>query len=85
MSQAQYDQLTDDQHQAFLDLATARSPENLSGDGEHSPAMQRRMYQDLQRQWQALETQAGLRVTETEVWTREHRAELAARHRRRPH
>jgi hypothetical protein len=90
MTQAQYDQLSNPQHQAFLDLVAARSPENLSGDGEHSPELQARMMRDLQRQWHQLETQIGFAVTEHEVMAREIREEQTptapalARSRRRP-
>lgn len=71
MTQARYDQLPAPQHEAFLDLAVAHSPENLAADGENSMEMQQRMHQDLLRQWKALESAVGFTVKEDEVWHRE--------------
>lgn len=71
MNQDRYSQLSAQQHAAFLDLAVANSPENITGDGEHSIELQNRMRHDLQRQWKALETQVGFTVSEDDVWKRE--------------
>lgn len=71
MSSTPYAQLSEKQKAAFLDLAVARSPENITEDGEASFEMQNRRMNDLNRQWQALEAQAGFKVTENDVWADE--------------
>ena len=52
----------------FVDLATQLSPEWLTCDGELSRREVNRRYAKLQKQWHALERQAGRAVTEDEVW-----------------
>jgi len=52
----------------FVDLATRLSPEWLTCDGELSRREIKRRRARLQRQWRALERQAGRTVTEDEVW-----------------
>lgn len=61
--------LTAEQVAAFLHLACALSPENLSCDGELSRAAVARKYKGLMKQWKALEAKVGRKVTEDEVWT----------------
>lgn len=71
MSQALYNQLSSTDHQAFMDLVVAHSPENLSNDGEASPQMVQRRMNDLRRQWKFLEDKAGFAVAEAWVCSRE--------------
>lgn len=67
MSQALYNQISVQDHQAFMDLVVAHSPENLTNDGEASPDLVQRRMNDLRRQWKALEEKVGFAVQE--AWT----------------
>ena len=60
--------LTKAQHEQFLNLACALSPENLTCDGELSRTAVRQRYRKLMQQWRALETEVGRKVSEDEVW-----------------
>lgn len=51
----------------FISLLNRLSPENLSCDGELSPAMVRKEYKKLRREWKILENSVGQIVTEDEV------------------
>jgi len=62
------DSLDDDLMRQFAELANALSPEQLDCDGEVPPREVKRRRARLQRQWRALERQAGRVVTEDEVW-----------------
>jgi hypothetical protein len=61
--------LTKDQFDAFLNLASALSPENLHCDGEITQAQAARKYKALKKQWSALEKEVGRTVTEDELWS----------------
>lgn len=52
----------------FLTLAGKLSPENLSCDGERSPAEVRRRFEQLAKEWRQLEAKVGCRVTEVMAW-----------------
>ncbi len=52
----------------FFSLACALSPENLCCDGELPRAEVRRKYNRLTKEWKALETKLGRKVSESEVW-----------------
>jgi hypothetical protein len=58
----------DDLMRQFAEIAYALSPEQLDCDGEVPPREVKRRRARLQRQWRALERQAGRVVTEDEVW-----------------
>jgi len=51
---------------AFADLACRLSPENLHCDGEITRAQAQRRYNQIMKEWKALEKKAGRRVTEDE-------------------
>jgi len=53
---------------SFLSLATDRSPENLTGDGELSGYAVRARLQKINREWKELEGRLGREVSEEEVW-----------------
>jgi hypothetical protein len=61
------ERLDDDLRRKFHGLAVAMSPENLSRDGELSPARARAANARLLREWTELEALAGRRVTQDEV------------------
>lgn len=52
---------------AFMDISSALSPENLMWDGERSAAAANRAAKSLKARWAALETTVGRKVTEDEV------------------
>jgi len=60
--------LTSEQLQSFLSLASSLSPENLYCDGELPHAQAVKKYKALRNQWKALEFKVGRKVTEDEVW-----------------
>ena len=60
--------MTRQQHEGFLRLASALSPENLHCDGEISRSAAARKAVQLRKQWRALEAEVGQRVTEDDVW-----------------
>lgn len=51
----------------FDALSCRLSPENLTCDGECSPAEVRQRFAAIRREWAALEKEAGRKVTETEI------------------
>ncbi len=59
--------LTEDLRGKFRHLAIAMSPENLSRDGELSPARARAAHARLSREWGELEALAGRKVTQDEI------------------
>lgn len=61
--------MTRQQHEGFLRLASALSPENLHCDGEISRAQAARKERMLMKSWRALENEVGRKVSETEVWS----------------
>ena len=52
----------------FIQVAGDLSPENLTCDGELSPAQVSRKHKELMSEWRELEREAGRKVTEDEVW-----------------
>jgi len=52
----------------FVGLACQLSPENLTCDGEAPRSWVRKRFNNLTRQWKALERQVGREVSEDEVW-----------------
>lgn len=85
MTQARYNQISDQDHQAFVDLMVANSPENLSDDGEASPEMIQRRLADLHRQRKMLEDKVGFAVSEKWVMERVHAEGPRARSRMGAH
>ena len=71
MSQVQYSQISENDHQAFMNLIVAQSPKNLSDDGAASNEMVQRRMRDLHRQWHALEEKVGFSVQGDWVTARE--------------
>lgn len=51
----------------FVDLWAALSPENLTCDGEASPAHVRQRTQEIRTEWAKLEEQVGFKVSEDDV------------------
>jgi len=70
--------LTKEQHNEFLRLSSALSPENLYCDGEISRSAAQRKERALLKEWKALEKKIGHEVSEDEVWKR-HLDEMRAR------
>ena len=60
--------MTEEMYQAFLELASSLSPENLSCDGECSPEQADRRYRALMKVWRKNEAALGRKVTEEEIW-----------------
>jgi len=52
--------------EAFEDLACRLSPENLHCDGEITRAQAQVRYNQIMREWKALEKKAGRKVSESE-------------------
>ena len=52
----------------FLDLCYREEPENLSCDGELSRTQVSKRLAQINREWKALEVQAGRKVTSNEIW-----------------
>jgi hypothetical protein len=61
--------MTRQQHEGFLRLASALSPENLHCDGEISRSQAARKERALLKQWRTLEAEVGRKVDESEVWS----------------
>ena len=59
--------MTNEQRKKFLDLACQLSPENLYCDGEISQREAEVKYQQLRKEWQALEFEVRRTVTEWEI------------------
>lgn len=55
-------------YESFLDLCCRLSPENLSCDGECSPAEVRDRLRVIYKKWDELENEAGIMVTEDDIW-----------------
>lgn len=51
---------------AFSDLSCRLSPENLHCDGEITRAQAQRRYNQIMKEWKALEKKAGRKVAESE-------------------
>ena len=60
--------LTVDTKREFSNLACRLSPENLHCDGEVSLAEAKRRRAQIMREWRALETSVGRKVTEDETY-----------------
>lgn len=52
----------------FFELQMKLEPENLSMDGEASPAHVRSRKRSIQREWQTMERAIGRRVKENDIW-----------------
>ncbi len=52
--------------EAFRDLSCRLSPENLHCDGEITRAQAQRRYNQIMKEWKALEKKAGRKVAESE-------------------
>lgn len=74
MSQVQYSQISEKDHQAFMDLVVAQSHGNLSDAGAASAEMVQRRMRDLNRQWHALEEKVGFSVKSDWVMPRDQQA-----------
>jgi hypothetical protein len=68
--------LTAEQQEKFLDLSCKLSPENLTCDGERSPAEVKRRHAAIIALWRKLEAEVGRKVTEDEIWANHRRGNL---------
>lgn len=55
----------------FIHLSCRLSPENLTCDGECSRTEVQARHRKIMAEWRALETKAGFKVTEDDVWDAE--------------
>ncbi len=60
--------LTKEVKEEFIELVAKLSPENLSCDGEITPAEAQAKYRTLTVRWKRLEHSLGMKVTEREAW-----------------
>ena len=60
--------MTQEQEQAFINLASRLSPENLCCDGLATKAQVRKRLAQIRREWKALEKEVGRKVTENQAW-----------------
>ncbi len=62
--------MIDEIYKQFVELANGLSPENLSRDGEATQKEIETEYYRLIKEWSSLETKAGRKVTEDEIWNK---------------